>query len=279
MMTWSKVALGRLQDARQICQDASHWIDEVHEPHSSRTAGLVWLVNANVALESGDLVAAQHHILVAIQCFEKWGTYYTLMMGYVILATAQRRQKDYLDAGISLQKAEEVIKTREIYADALFWLRAEKVNFWLEQNELTAAASYLEDNLVTSSDSVNFVNELQYVALARVLIAQARQEEAKRLLIRLEESARKGGRNGRLIRILNSHAVALATQGENKEAEKILEKSLLLAEPEGFNGVFLDEEEPIVRLLKQMKLLNSNPQIRDYANRLLHTLASFKEKS
>jgi LuxR family maltose regulon positive regulatory protein len=279
MMTWLKVAVGRLEDARQICRDVSRWINEVHESHSSRTAGLVWLVNANVALESGDLVAAQRHILVAIQCFEKWGNYYALMMGYVILATAQRRQKDYLNAGISLQKAEEVIKTREIYADALFWLRAEKVNFWLEQNELAAAASYLEHYLVTSSDSVNFVNELQYVALARVLIAQARQEEAIQLLIRLEESAEKGGRNGRLIRILNTHAIALATQGEDHKAEKILEKSLLLAWPEGFYGIFLDEEEPMVRLLKQMKLLNSNPQIMDFANRLLHTLASFKEKS
>jgi LuxR family maltose regulon positive regulatory protein len=276
MLTWLKVAVGRLQDARRDCQDASRWIDEVHEPHTSRTAGLVWLVNANVALEAGDLTATQRHILVAIQCFEKWGTYYALVMGYVILASAQRRERDYLNAWVSLQKAEEVIRTREIYADALYWLRAEKVNLWLERNEVAAAAGYLEDNRINCSDPVNFVNELQYVALARVLIAQGKSKEAVQLLIRLEASAEKGDRHGRLIRILNTHAVALAMQGKASKAAKILEKSLRLAGPEGFHGVFLDEREPMIRLLKRLKSSNSNPQLKDYADRLLQALTRGK---
>lgn len=279
MMTWSKVAVGRLQEARRLCEDVSRWIDEAHETHTSRTSGLVWLVNANVALESGDLVAAQRHILDAIQCFEKWGTYYALMMGYVILASAQRRQGNYVTARISLQKAEEVIRTREIYADALFWLRAEKVNWWLQQNHVTAAADYLENNLITCSDPVNFVNELQYVALARVLIAQSKQEEAIGLLTRLEASAEKGERFGRLIRILNTHAIALATQGNENEAKIILERSLRLAVPEGFNGVFMDEGEPMIGLLKRLKLSNPNSRLRDYIALIMHSLAQAKAVS
>jgi LuxR family maltose regulon positive regulatory protein len=102
----------------------------------------------------------------------------------------------------------------------------------------------------------------------------------------LEESARSGGRQGRLVEILILKALALQRRGDNTQADAALTKSLTLAEPGGYVRIFLDEGQPMYSLLAQWLEHAAVVPFRDYVFHLLsqfdaepHTNAVTSEKA
>jgi len=121
---------------------------------------------------------------------------------------------------------------------------------------------------------------LTCIARARVLISQNKLYEASDLLLSLEEVARSGGRQGRLIEILLLKALAFQAMGDITQANVAIRESLTLAEPEGYMRIFLDEGGPMLKLLShlsQSNLLNESSSYREFVNRLLGTF-TLKEK-
>jgi hypothetical protein len=55
------------------------------------------------------------------------------------------------------------------------------------------------------------------------------------------------------------------------KAQRYLTKALLLAEPEGYRQIFLDEGDPMIKLLEEMQNSNLIAQLKNYVNRLLET--------
>jgi LuxR family maltose regulon positive regulatory protein len=99
-----------------------------------------------------------------------------------------------------------------------------------------------------------------------------RLDGAIRLLSRLEQTARSGGRTGRLIEITILKALALQAVGDATQAVITLKQSLELAEPEGYMRIFLDEGRPMQQLLaKGLAHVGASP-LQDYA---IHLLSQF----
>jgi LuxR family maltose regulon positive regulatory protein len=92
------------------------------------------------------------------------------------------------------------------------------------------------------------------------------------LLSRLLEAAEAGKRAGSLIHILPLLALAFQAQGDVDRALSALSRVLILAEPEGYVRTFVDEGEPMARLLRQALSRGIAP---DYVARLL---AAFEQE-
>jgi len=107
---------------------------------------------------------------------------------------------------------------------------------------------------------------MEYLALARLLIAQGLLAETARLLQRLLEPAEIGGHTSRTIEILMLQALAFEAGGDTSQAMVALEQALTLAEPGGFIRVFVDEGPPMARLLYKALSREMAP---DYVRRLL----------
>jgi LuxR family maltose regulon positive regulatory protein len=90
---------------------------------------------------------------------------------------------------------------------------------------------------------------MEYIAFARILIAQRQLDQATRLLRRLLVTAEAGGRTAKVIEILNLQALAFQAGGDTAQALITLGKALTLAEPGGFVRIFVDEGPPMARLL------------------------------
>jgi LuxR family maltose regulon positive regulatory protein len=138
----------------------------------------------------------------------------------------------------------------------------------------------------------NYPQEGEYLALTRVLTAQGQEEPTGRhlddalddalgLLERLHKAAEDGGRMGSVIEILLLRALALQKRDDPSEALDALERALMLAQPEGYVRVFVDEGEPMAALLSEF--LNARrkvpPEARhrillDYVRRLLGAFES-----
>ena len=76
-----------------------------------------------------------------------------------------------------------------------------------------------------------------------------RTAEALPLLRRLLEAARTMGRQGDEIRYLVLIALAHRALGERHSALDALNQALILAEPEGYVRIFVDEGKPMAELL------------------------------
>jgi LuxR family maltose regulon positive regulatory protein len=110
------------------------------------------------------------------------------------------------------------------------------------------------------------MKEKEYMALARILIAQERLAETAGLLQRLLKATEAGGRTSRVIEVLLLQALAFQAGDDTARAMTALERALDLAELEGFIRVFVDEGPPMAGLLYKALKRGIAP---DYVRRLL----------
>ena len=108
-------------------------------------------------------------------------------------------------------------------------------------------------------DDLSYPREREYLTLVRVCIAQGRDDTASRflqdalnLLDRLLQDAEAKARMGSALEILILRALALDAQGDHQGALIALERAVMLAEPEGYTRIFLDEGEPVLTLLSEL---------------------------
>jgi len=87
------------------------------------------------------------------------------------------------------------------------------------------------------------------------------------LLERLLHDAEAKWRMNSVLEILILRALALCTQGDRTAALTALERALMVAEPESYIRIFVDEGEPMLALLS--KLLATGRRASAYLQRLL----------
>lgn len=172
-----------------------------------------------------------------------------------------------------LSSAEEIIHNMENTARESYippWMMnlqaAWQARIWLAQDKLEATYQWVEERGLDANTDPPYLHELEYIMLARILIAQKRYDEAISLLQRLLQSAERGGRTSVTIEILIIRALALQAGGEITRAIESLERALTLAEPRGFIRIFVDEGPPLAGLL--YKALNRGITA-DYVRKLL----------
>jgi LuxR family maltose regulon positive regulatory protein len=149
---------------------------------------------------------------------------------------------------------------------ALLQLSAWQVRIWLAQGNLEAASQWAGERQLDPDGEPTYVHEVEYIVLARILIAQGRLDEATMLLQRLLEAAEAGQRTTRAIEILNLQALTLQAGGDKGQAIAVLKRALTVAEPEGFFRIFVDEGPPMAGLLYEAAARGIAP---GYARRLL----------
>jgi LuxR family maltose regulon positive regulatory protein len=169
--------------------------------------------------------------------------------------------------------AEDVIQSMENAAreyDMPLWtllqLSAWQVRIWLAQGKLELASQWVGERELDPDGELAYTHEMEHIALARILIAQGRLDEAARLLQRLLEAAEAGGRNSRVIELLMLQTLAAQSGGDVAQAMSTLEQALTFAEAGGFIRIFVDEGPPMAQLLYEALSRGIAP---DYVRRLL----------
>jgi len=133
---------------------------------------------------------------------------------------------------------------------------AQRARLWIKKGNLREALIWVQEEGLSSDDEINYSQEYKHITLAKVLIAQfiqQKEEQALRqalyLLDRLQKAAETGQRNGSLIDILITQALAHQANNDIPNAIHSLTQALEPAKPEGYFRTFLDEGPPMVELL------------------------------
>jgi LuxR family transcriptional regulator, maltose regulon positive regulatory protein len=207
---------------------------------------------------------------------------YGLAYGYSLLG-GLHRAKVYYDQAIqaSMWKDGQLLPTA---AEACIGLG----NLLYEWNDLSAAENSLEDG-VRLSHQLGRLSTLAYgqISMARLQRAEGKVPQALALLKDAEshlqssilhpeavklaehiiEFAASHGWNDLLIRADILHARALMEQGQTDRAIQSMRQALLLAQPEDYRRVFLDQGETVKKMLGLVKAEDAGQK--NYIDKLL----------
>ena len=252
---------GRMDQAIALCQKG---VDLATEQSWLATyAGVLAQVAMGEFLrEQNQLEAAAQHLTESIERgiqTRQLG----VMMGYITRARVLQAQGDILGAWEAIRAAEQF----QIWLwPTILSVAACKVRLHLAQGNLDEAIAWAEDSGLgvddelrySSTDQHPYGSELNYLTLARVLIARGREayackphlDDAMRLLIRLHDFALAGARNARVMEVLMLQALVWQARGDLEQALSILVQALYIPRKGDYIRLFVDEGKPIAELLR-----------------------------
>lgn len=156
-------------------------------------------------------------------------------------------------------------------------VEALKTRIYLKQGRLDQAASWARERGLPATGDVNYLEEYEYLTLARVRLGEGVFTGVSELLERLLALAETQKRKGSVIEILLTQALLHQAQGNHPQALAALERVLALGEPEGYLRIFVDEGEAMRLLLLNFKSFHERQaahSLRDYVDQILAAFLS-----
>jgi LuxR family transcriptional regulator, maltose regulon positive regulatory protein len=237
-----------------------------------------------LAREWNDLETAERDLTEAIDLAQQISSIGTLA-AYLHLARVKQAQGDANAATELVQRAEQLAQQTNTTPLDDMLVKVSQARLWIMQGNLAAAAHWGET--ITAREARGQapasydLHEVELLTQARLAVAQHRATEALSLITPLLAAAEKLHRVRRLIDLLNLQALALHDLGDTAPAFSALQRSLSLAEPEGFIRTFVDEGEAMSLLIADFRVLiekqSPDPMLRRLALYAAKLAAAFPQ--
>jgi len=241
----------------QTAQARLHAAFRTHEQALAQGARLERVTSPYAALahaglgalyyEWGDLRKAEKHLEEALPLARSWHQWESL-----IPLTLWRARIKY-----RLGEKQNALEILDELADPpvegmLLPLEAKRAVWQAQNGDSSPALRWLAANGLAPTTEPAPLNEAVLLEVARILGLVGQLDESIALTRAIVTSAEAGGRIHIAIQGYVILAKAFATQGNIAQALIPLDEALRLAEPEGYLSTFVDEGDPIRRLLSKL---------------------------
>jgi len=241
------LARGRLDAALGAFQLALEIATEPGQP-ALPVAGIAYVGMAEVEYQRDELDAALSHVTEGIARLRPVNHTAPMAAGLARLAWIRQANGNAAGALEAIGEAERAAPSPAV-TGLVNPMPAQRARLLLAQGNVAAAADWTGQQGLRSEDEPGYPQELEYLVLARVLVAQDRPAQALALLDRLLAQAVAQDRIGSVIEIQALRALAQAAGGDEPAAVTTLAEALTLASPRGYVRVFADEGPPMRALL------------------------------
>ncbi|MFL5628369.1 MAG: LuxR C-terminal-related transcriptional regulator [Ktedonobacteraceae bacterium] len=266
------VLQGQLYEAARICQRT---LELVHKQGAAvLDTSSVQAVMGDLLYEWNELEAAEEHLVRGLRQAEQVNNVAALATCYVSLVRVKLALEETQEAWHLYHKLQQLALHYK-HAQLASLVETSRVRLLLAEGKGEAAATWKPAPELSGNDELNHVREFEYLMLARVLITTGKHDAAMTLLQQIQQATETEKRMGTLLESLVLQALALERQGNITQATKRLVRALCIAEPEGYIRSFVDEGEPLARLL--LKLLAARKKghllaASEVSSRYIHTL-------
>jgi LuxR family maltose regulon positive regulatory protein len=219
----------------------------------SPLAGRIYYGLGRLSYEWNQLKEAGQYIGHCIDLCRQWGDRLLQAAACAMLARLEQTQGNPEKAQAAMRVTEQLTSEMPISPQRSILVRSDLARVWLAQGDLERLTQTIRKCGLTIEDEITYQREPEYMVLLRVLLSQSDHEAALSLSGRLLEQAQNGGRTGLVIELLILQALTFQAKKEPDRAVAALERALSLAQPEGYVRAFLDEGEPMTRLLCQVE--------------------------
>jgi LuxR family maltose regulon positive regulatory protein len=243
-----RIAQGRLHDAMRIYEHAMQLATAQGEPPPRGTADL-YVGMSELEREHGNLLTATQHLSTSTELGERSGFPPNGTRWSMAMAGIRDAQGDPDGALNLLDEAERLYVSD--FSPNVRPVAALKARVWVAHGRVSEAVAWARERGLSAEDDLGYLREFEHITLARMLFVQrSGAEKALALLRRLFEAAEAGGRMGSMIEILVLRALAEQVRGDMAAALVALERTLTLAETEGYVRIFVDAGPPMAGLLE-----------------------------
>ncbi|MEP7137510.1 MAG: LuxR C-terminal-related transcriptional regulator [Chloroflexota bacterium] len=169
-------------------------------------------------------------------------------------------------------------------------LDAIKARIYLKQGRLSKAEEWVNKQGLSVDDELIYLREFEHIVLARVLLAEYQNNQDEYVILKvlnllehLLKAAEDTKRLGSVLQILLTQVLAYQAKRDTSKVYASLERTLTLAQPEGYFRIFVDEGEPLQALLLDFRRSiekqpqGNNYELSGYIDKLLAAFAQPKE--
>jgi LuxR family maltose regulon positive regulatory protein len=213
-------------------------------PRPVPVAGAVYAGLAMLRYEWDELEAAEALLRDSIHLGRQGANAEILLLGPIWLAKVQRARGEGAAARAGVAEALAYARATGVPRLA-YWLAAEQARLELALGDLAATVAWDQERRLDPADSLSYLEEIDFLTLAQLRIAQGRPAEALRLLARLRGLAEAQGRAASLVEIFALTGLACRAAGDRDGANTAVARALSLAAPEGYLRTFVDLGEPM----------------------------------
>ena len=168
-----------------------------------------------------------------------------------MLARLEQVRSNLKESQEAARNALQLAEEHPLSTNRFIQVNSDLARLWLAQGNLEKVSHLIQKAGLAVNDDIPYQREPEYVILLRLLIAQRNIEAALALSERLLQTAQAAGRMGLVTEVLILQALAFQEKKDTESALEALERAFSLAQPEGLVRLFLDEGEPMTRLLCQ----------------------------
>ena len=241
---------GKRREAVTVCEEAiAHYTDELGRP--SPVSGLVSSRMGTLYYEANQLAQARQQIEQGIALSEQLGLSDPLIFSYGFSAPTLHALGETGAALSNLRTAYQIAEQSALAGAS--WILALEANIYLQQGDLTSARRWAKAAGISPDDEPDYLHMEQHLTYARLLLAQGRISDARRWLARLEQLNRERGLTRWLITVYIMQALAAQRSSEQPTALDRLSRAVELAAPGDYYRAFLDEDEAVLALLRDVR--------------------------
>jgi LuxR family transcriptional regulator, maltose regulon positive regulatory protein len=242
---------GRPRDAWTLLEQTLTQVVKPGDPPVAM-ASFLYIFQSFVLLERNELDAALELALQGIYLGEQAGFIACVEQGHNFLMPIHLARGEYVQAQAALDRVVQMpLHQNSIFEHAL-WITPVQVKLWLACGELRRAQDWADQLETSERPSAALARERQDVALVRVLLASDQPERALLVLQRIVPGAIRNERWDHVLEMWLLEVVAQHLNKNQSAALEVLERAVLLGEPQRYVRRFLDEGPVMASLLSTL---------------------------
>jgi LuxR family maltose regulon positive regulatory protein len=275
-------AQGRLHEAITLCQRTQEGITQRGQQGFPPVA-MIYTSLADLLREINEMDAARYFADKSVLLADSSTNPGQAVFSYFVLAHVKQAQGNWDGALDVLEKVSSWMRQQPMmwYLDLL---PAVEAQFRAMRGDLAqsfrwaSATNWLEGPLAQVSTTWELIWQYEHLRMARaqIFIAQGQAtgdheliREAAAYLNRQQVIAETKGLVWFQIKLLALQALCSSCLGQSSESLELLERALILAQPESYIRVFADEGEPMRGLISAFQSKQKNHPLQAYAEKLL----------